>query len=56
MHADIVKALALPEIRAKFAEQGADPASNTPEQFAAYIQSEIVKWGRLIKELGVKPE
>ncbi|MBC7780408.1 MAG: tripartite tricarboxylate transporter substrate binding protein [Proteobacteria bacterium] len=56
LHAEIIKALALPEIRAKFAEQGADPASSTPEQFAAYIQSEIAKWGRLIKELGVKPE
>jgi tripartite-type tricarboxylate transporter receptor subunit TctC len=57
LHAEIVKAIALPDIRAKFADQGADPAaSNTPEQFAAYIQSEIVKWGRLIKELGVRPE
>jgi tripartite-type tricarboxylate transporter receptor subunit TctC len=57
LHAEIVKAIALPDIRAKFADQGADPAaSNTPEQFAAYIQAEIVKWGRLIKELGVRPE
>jgi tripartite-type tricarboxylate transporter receptor subunit TctC len=57
LHAEIVKAIALPDIRAKFSDQGADPAaSNTPEQFAALIQSEILKWGRLIKELGVRPE
>ena len=57
LHAEVVKAIALPDIRAKFADQGADPAvSNTPEQFAALIQSEILKWGRLIKELGVRPE
>ena len=28
----------------------------TPEQFAAYIKSEIVKWAKLIKETGVKSE
>jgi tripartite-type tricarboxylate transporter receptor subunit TctC len=51
-----VKVLALPEIKAKFADQGADVASDTPEQFAAYIKSETAKWGKLIKELGVKSE
>jgi tripartite-type tricarboxylate transporter receptor subunit TctC len=56
LHTEIVKVLALPEIKAKFADQGADVASNTPEQFAAYIKSEIAKWGKLIKELGVKSE
>ena len=40
----------------KFADQGADVASDTPEQFAAYIKSEIAKWNKLIKELGVKSE
>jgi len=56
LHMQIVKILAMPDVKAKLAEQGADAASNTPEQFAAYIKSEITKWGRLIKELGVKPE
>ena len=56
LHTEIVRVLALPETKAKFADQGADVASNTPEQFAAYIKSEIAKWGRLIRELGVKSE
>jgi tripartite-type tricarboxylate transporter receptor subunit TctC len=56
LHSEIVRVLALPETKAKFADQGADVASNTPEQFAAYIKSEIAKWGKLIKELGVKSE
>lgn len=56
LHTEITKVLALPEIKSKFADQGADVASNTPEQFAAYIKSEIAKWGKLIKELGVKSE
>ena len=56
LHTEIIKVLELPEIKAKFSEQGADVASNTPEQFAAYIKAEIVKWAKLIKELGIKPE
>src|SRR3954469_12227249 len=51
LHAEIIKVLASPEIKTKFADQGADVASDTPEQFAAYIKSEIAKWGKLIKEL-----
>ena len=56
LHTEIVRILALPEIKARLADQGADAASNSPEQFAAYIKSEITKWAKLIKELGVKSE
>jgi tripartite-type tricarboxylate transporter receptor subunit TctC len=33
---------------------GGEVASSTPEQFAAYIRSEIAKWGKLIKGLGIE--
>jgi tripartite-type tricarboxylate transporter receptor subunit TctC len=56
LHTEIVRVLALPEIKTKFADQGADVASDTPEHFAAYIKTEIAKWAKLIKELGVKSE
>jgi tripartite-type tricarboxylate transporter receptor subunit TctC len=56
LHAEIVKAVNLPDTQAHFADQGADAATNTPDQFAAYIKSEIVKWAKLIKETGVKSE
>ncbi len=57
LHAEINRALALPETRARIAELGAEiVTSNTPEQFAAYIRTETVKWARLIREVGVKPE
>lgn len=56
LHADILKVLAMPETKTKFADQGADVASNTPAEFSTYIKSEIAKWGKLIKELGVKSE
>ena len=33
-------------------EQGAETYSETPEQFAAFIQAESVKWGKVVKESG----
>ncbi len=51
---DVAKALTLPEMREKFAAQGAIPVGNTPEQFTAYIRSEIDKWTRVVKFSGAK--
>lgn len=45
--------LAQPDVRESLKQQGADPAEpNTPEQFASYIQSEINKWGKIIRASG----
>ncbi len=35
---------------------GLEPVSSTPENFAAYIKSELVKWTRLLKEMGIQGE
>jgi tripartite-type tricarboxylate transporter receptor subunit TctC len=56
LNASIVKSLGAPEMKEKLASQGAEPIGNTPEQFAAHIQSELVKWARVIKESGAKVE
>ncbi len=50
------RALAHPEVRASFASQGVDPAGNTPEQFAAFVRDEHAKWGRVIRDSGIKAE
>ena len=49
-------ALAQPEVRKKFATAGLDTVSSTPAEFAAFIRSEIVKWGRVAKEANIKIE
>ena len=46
----------MPDMRGKLASQGFEPVGNTPEQFAAYIQSEITKWGKVIREAGIRAE
>ncbi|GKS87944.1 tripartite tricarboxylate transporter substrate binding protein [Acidovorax sp. SUPP2539] len=48
----LVKVLSQPETKKKLADQGAEPVSETPEQFAAFIQSESAKWGKVVKESG----
>ncbi|MEM8513340.1 tripartite-type tricarboxylate transporter receptor subunit TctC [Massilia sp. MP_M2] len=48
----ILKALADPDVKKKLLEQGAEPAGETPAQFAAFIASETVKWGKIVKQSG----
>jgi tripartite-type tricarboxylate transporter receptor subunit TctC len=56
LHTEIVRALQSPDVREKLQGLGADPVGNTPEQYAAFIQSEIAKWGKVIKAAGIKGE
>jgi tripartite-type tricarboxylate transporter receptor subunit TctC len=45
--------LALPEVRTRLQEIGADPMAATPEQFADMVRADVEKWGRLIREMGI---
>jgi tripartite-type tricarboxylate transporter receptor subunit TctC len=56
LHGEIVKILAAQEMRERLGSQGFEPVGNTPEEFAAYIKSEIAKWGRVIRTAGIKAE
>ena len=44
------------DVRAAFAPQGIDTIGGTPEQFSAYVKSEIAKWAKVIETAGVKPQ
>jgi tripartite-type tricarboxylate transporter receptor subunit TctC len=56
LHTEIVRALQSTEVREKLQGLGADPVGNTPEQYAAFMQSEIAKWAKVIKAAGIKGE
>jgi tripartite-type tricarboxylate transporter receptor subunit TctC len=56
VHADIVKALALPDARERITGLGFDIIASTPDQFTAQIKAEIEKWGKVIKASGVKAD
>jgi len=56
LNEEITKILSTREAHDWFAEQGGEPVLETPEEFAAYIKTEYSRWGRFIREAGIKPE
>ncbi len=54
VNGDVVKALGAPEAKAKILAMGGIVASDTPEQFAAFVKSETEKWARVVKAANVK--
>ena len=54
LHLETVKALALPDLRAKLADLGLEGIGSSPDEFAAVIKSEIPKWAQVIKKSGIK--
>jgi tripartite-type tricarboxylate transporter receptor subunit TctC len=56
LHGVVSASLARPEVKAKLAGLGLEPAPMPPEEFAGFIKQEIAKWGREIREAGIQPE
>ena len=56
LNVTIVAILKSRDVQERLVGQGADPAPGTPEQFAAHIKSETLKWSRFIKEAGIRAE
>jgi len=56
LHDEVVRVLKTPDMREKFASQGFEPAGTTPAEFAAYIKAEIAKWGKVIRDAGIRAD
>jgi tripartite-type tricarboxylate transporter receptor subunit TctC len=57
VHAEVAKAVKMPDIRKRFDDQGIElVASATPEAFTAYIKAETAKYAKLAKEAGIKAD
>ena len=54
IHRDAVAALRDPAVAERLASEGAEPVGDTPEQFGAFVKSEIELWGKVIRESGAK--
>jgi tripartite-type tricarboxylate transporter receptor subunit TctC len=56
LHAASVNALGHPEVKKRFAPTDLEPTSSTPQQFGAYMRSEVAKWAKVIKESGMRAD
>jgi tripartite-type tricarboxylate transporter receptor subunit TctC len=56
LNREIVAILHLPDVVERLSAQGAEPVGSTPEEFAAYIRSETVKWAKVVRASGAKAE
>ena len=53
---EVVKIMQAPDIRNRFMADGFEPAGMGPEEFSKYLRGEIVKWEKIVKAAGIKPE
>ena len=54
IHADVTRVIRQTEIREQFASEGGAVVANTPEQFGAVIERELLKWSKVAKAAGAK--
>ncbi|MDB5811506.1 MAG: extra-cytoplasmic solute receptor protein [Betaproteobacteria bacterium] len=56
LHREIMKALALPDVRERLLDLGFDPIGNSPQEFAAQVRGDIEKWRKVIQEIKIKAD
>ena len=56
LNAELSKALRQPDAQARITSEGAEILAGTPAEFGDYIKAEIVRFGKVIRDAGVKPE
>ena len=56
LNAEIVKLLNSPEIKERFGKQGVEVRTSTPEQFSTFLNSEVARWGKVIRDAGIKSD
>ncbi|MEQ1776768.1 MAG: tripartite tricarboxylate transporter substrate-binding protein, partial [Burkholderiales bacterium] len=54
LDAELVKAVSTPDVRDRFAALGVEPQSRTSAEMAAYLKSEIDKYGKIVRAIGLK--
>ena len=53
LHQDVMKVLAQPDLRARFAQLGLDTVGSTPAELAAIVKTDVAKWTKVIKQAGI---
>jgi tripartite-type tricarboxylate transporter receptor subunit TctC len=53
LHSEAVRIMALPDVKKRITDLGAEIVANSPQQFAAYIKSEVARWGKVIRDANI---
>lgn len=53
---EIARILRLSDVQERLSNLGADPAPTTPEEFDAQVRAEVAKFGKIVRDAGIKPE
>jgi len=56
LNAEIRRIMQTPDLRARLDNEGAIPAAGSSEEFAAFIVSEIARWGAVLKRAGIEAQ
>ena len=56
LNGELVKILDMPDVRRSFAQQGAEAAGGTSQQFEHFMHEESARWRVVVKQAGIKPE
>jgi tripartite-type tricarboxylate transporter receptor subunit TctC len=56
LHKEIQAILDTPEAQKAFANEGADVVRMSSDEFGAFMRSELAKWGKVVKEAGIKAQ
>jgi tripartite-type tricarboxylate transporter receptor subunit TctC len=56
IYADVAAVLKMPDVAKRIESFGLEPNGLPPQEFSDYIRAELAKWGKVIREAGIKPE
>ena len=56
LHKDLTAVVASTETKKRFETEGAEPMSMSPDEFGRFIAAETIKWGRVVKDAGIRAE
>ena len=56
LNAEMVKIIRSPEIAERFARAGVDPVASSPEEFSAFLKSEVARWAKVVQDANIKAD
>jgi len=56
LNAELARIMLAPELQPRLADMATDPRAGTPEEFGAYLREETAKWGKVIRDAGIRVE